>query len=273
MAGAVGLLLLLTALESGAEEGPEGAARAFARAATDSHVAVLPFSPLGAGDPREGRILSERFSSLLARQGVRLVERSLLPALFEERSLAVLLGPTDEYGRFSRAQAVVSGTFLDLGSRIEVHARLIETGTSAVLAAARFRLERDWSLPEEDLRDAPASPPPLPAEDCADARRRVDLLEESILDLKARYWSQQAREHGLSLDMVATRVGARMSQERLRESFAALLREQAAGGLPLDDSELRRFTAVDGAAFELHLRCLSGGLAQEGQVAARELGR
>ncbi|MFH1725776.1 MAG: FlgO family outer membrane protein [Elusimicrobiota bacterium] len=102
-----------------------------------------------------------------------------------------------------------------------------------------------------DLRDALAE-----EQGCVGASERIDTLQESILELKARYWALQAGKKGFSAKSLAVKPGAVIQDSRLRERFGRLLeRAVRAGSPPLTMSEVKRFVSADRRAFQLYLRC------------------
>lgn len=199
-------------------------------------------------------------------------------------------------GGLLQAEAVVTGTFATLGPTVEVHLRLVRLETGEVLAARDATLKREWlsgtllGMPvhsplstqdavadvlafqrEEGL--APREPAPsleaasavedpsalrdaLAPDSCRDAGRRIDALEASVLDLKARHWAVQVRRRGSSARGLPVQPGEVISDPALRGRFYELLKAAVERDAPsLGVSEIKRFIAADGEAYRLHALC------------------
>ncbi|HBL19022.1 MAG: hypothetical protein A2X36_13620 [Elusimicrobia bacterium GWA2_69_24] len=125
--------------------------------------------------------------------------------------------------------------------------------TPVSLASARasgggeFFQARSWA--DGDLRDSVA-------EQCTGVGERVDSLQESILELKARYWARRLRKPGFSSKSVPLKPGDLISDSALRSRFYELLQDETeAPGRPLSLSEIKRFISVDRRSFELLAAC------------------
>lgn len=126
-------------------------------------IAVIRFSYHN-GDVSSGSsIVSERLTTFMVeRGGAEVVERALLDKAMEEVRLGMtgLLDPatTQKLGKVLGVNAIVTGTLIDLEERrTEVNARLIETETGSILAAATARIHRTWEdLPRPPQARAPA---------------------------------------------------------------------------------------------------------------------
>lgn len=92
--------------------------------------------------------------------------------------------------------------------------------------------------------------------ECSDVTRRVNALEESILDLKARFWAFQLKD-GLSLSELSGNPGSTISDPELRRSLEERVKAYyaSAEAAPLSDSELKKFMLVNEQAFRLHQDC------------------
>lgn len=262
-------------------------ARDLGRAAASgkiARVAVLPFLPADGGRAADGWTISEKLLTQLVRSGrVQAVERSMLKPLFEEHKLGQTgaLDPQTikKLGRLLAADGIVMGSFVCLGTEIVVNARLVDAETGVILAASERRIERDWWLPglgapaarwqvevpapvfsvappviedavEVELRDAPASDP------CDAAPLRVDRLERQILDIKARYWALRLRK-GLDRRTLTSNPGSTISDPELKHEFYERMKawHQTRDIPELSPSEVKRFVAVDGKAYELARLC------------------
>ena len=263
-----------------------------ARAAGLERVAVLPLSAVGGGEDLEGRLQAERLITQLARLGrVQVVERAQMRRVMEEHALgqtgALDGGKLARIGRLLQAQAVLTGTFAALGDKVELNVRLVDVESGVILTAAQARFERqapaaalalfaapaflsaDQAVADvlaeqrgETVAEAVAEPAAFELEDsfakgdCRDAAGRVDALEASILELKARHWANIARMPGFSAAALSRRPAAVISAPALRGKFFDLLKKYAARpGPAMTMSEVQRFVSIDGRAFELHSRC------------------
>ena len=258
----------MLALACGARAGDyERLASQLARAARGSgvkRVAVLPFEGVGSKDSRAGRLIAERLvEPLAAETGVEVVERTLLESVLAEQRLQgsglVDKSALRELGRLLDADAVVVGAVASLrGDRAEIHARLINAESGRVLGAASARVEKDWTeSPLDDNGNWGPALPPLPsfelpllgawetrdavADDrCAAAGRTVEAEEQSLVELKARYWAQRLRG-GLDAGRLKRNPGSEIADAALRAKFYELLRrEGSAPGPVLTDSEIGR---------------------------------
>lgn len=256
-------------------------------------VAVLPFSPTDGSAPSEGSNISEKLVTQLVRAGkVKLVERSHLRKIMDEHYLA-RTGAVDQarqIGKVLSVDAVITGSFFASRDGVGIHSRLIAVETGLILAAREDRAERDWAVADKDavakaspLRGGARSVPipgfsvgipeltvPVPELvgddetlrdavadlDCADAAARVDRIEESILELKARYWAMQIRS-GEGLRKAKANPGSTISDPALKARFYRRMKDYHAAPATLDltADELRRFKEADERAFRLHHDC------------------
>lgn len=278
------ILLSMTAAPAlaGAELG--GMARELAsaaRAAGMQRVAVTGFDPANGRDDGTGAAISERLTVALARtRRVQAVERRLLPRLMEEHALG-RSGATSSAHRLGRVLPVdglITGTWIPAPGGVRLLARLVQVESGLIVGASEMELELDsppslisldpFSVPvpvlsapfpgEEAepslaaLRDAPASP----AGSCEDAADRVDALEESVLELKARYWAARLRA-GVDGRSIRSNPGSTITDPLLKRRFYERLKAWHASAEvpPLTPVEVRRFVQADGAAFALHRDC------------------
>lgn len=282
------LMLALAAARPAAADGYKTMARELAgqaRGAGVSRVAVLPFEPADGGSVRDGWNISEKLVTQLVRTGkVQALERSMLRALMDEHKLG-LSGALDpaklrKLGRVLSAEGIVTGSFVTIGREVVVNARLINTETGVIVAASERRAPRDWFdspslfvpapeftvdvpriVPEDsyglggareeaDLRDS------LADESCDDAATRVDQLENSILDVKARYWALRLKK-GLDMSTLKVNPGSTISDPELKQQFYDRMKSWYAQRRvpPLTPVEIKRFTTMDGQAYSLYRRC------------------
>jgi TolB-like protein len=238
-----------------------------ARSAGLRRVAVAPFeSARGAGDERGAALTETLIVALVSGGRVQAVERGLLGKLADEISLdktgAVRDGARREV-RLSPVDGLVVGRYQSDGRRIKFFARVVDAHTGVIVAAASAEVDED-SMPA-DVFDVPVPasrggfPPPdgeqlrdAPAEArCADAVRRVDALQEGVLELKARYWAFRLRLG------VAVNPGSTILNGGLRERFYERLRVWRAAERipPMSREELDRLADAEGRSYGLVRDC------------------
>jgi hypothetical protein len=224
------------------------------------------------------------------RQGrLQAVERSFLRKLVEEHSLgrSGILDPLTlrKVGKVFGVDGVITGSFVTLGSEALLNARFINVETGMILAAEECRVDREWLDPlglrvqaaesQEGSFDVPAPPffvpPPdldgwpkaegqlrdAPSDDpCEDASERVDRLESTILELKARYWALRLKK-GVSGRSLTSNPGSTITDPELKKQFYDRMRFwfQRNDVPELTPAEVKRFTAIDQRAFTLHHGC------------------
>ena len=232
-----------------------------ARAAKErgrTRLAILPFQVIGGKGSTSGRIVSERLvGPLMSDGGVEVVERAMLESVMREQRLqfsgAVDARSVKEIGKILDVDAVITGTVIALkDDRVEINARLIDTESAKILFAGETKVEQDWN--ESLFDDASwggSSWPPVPnfdlaasasAEDlaCLGAPGKVDALERSVMDLKARFWAQKLRA-GLDGATLARNPGSEIRNPQLRAEFYRNLRAQSsAAGADLSADEFSR---------------------------------
>ncbi|MFA6093932.1 MAG: FlgO family outer membrane protein [Elusimicrobiota bacterium] len=215
-------------------------------------IAVLPFQLAGGGSAGGGMALSERLLSRLVRsKGIEVVERTLLPDVVKELELnaqgSIDPSQVKQVGRILGVEALVVGTYLRLDRRdVEVHTRLIDAQTARILGTASAKVEEDWesggfwsasasvldvSPPELSgfpkmesdpvfLRDAVSEPV-----ECSGWERRVEQLQESNLEVKARYWAAQLRDPAFSPKGLTRNPGSDIRSLSMRRDFYARMDE------------------------------------------------
>lgn len=279
LAGLAMTLSLALAGRAGAAS-EQGIARSFSLAAVKAgttRVAVLPFRPSDGSQSREGRMLADRLAVRLAQQdSLTVVERSSLEDIMKEHYRGQV-GAFDEkklagLGRLLQAQAVVVGSFVGVGRKVELQLRLVALESGAILAAAELRLRREpsWELPGlfsattpitagdaaaealayqrgESLFAWSRAESPKPAlqrasqglrdpasgaRSCRDYARRADELQRGVLELKARYWAAQTRRRTVSAKTLRVQPDSMISNPALRERFLELMRRHAAAPGP-----------------------------------------
>lgn len=278
-------LMLLTLTAAPALAGTElgSVARELAAAAHSAglkRVAVAGFDAATGRDDGTGAALSERLTVALARtRRVQAVERRLLPRLMEELALdrSGAVASRHRLGKVLPVDGLVTGTWIPAPGGVRLLARLVQVESGLIVGASETELELDtppslsvldpFDVPVPDLtagfpdevpapllvlRDAPASPEPA----CDDAPARVDALEESVLELKARYWAARLKA-GVDGRSLRSNPGSTITDPLLKRRFYERLKVWHASEEvpPLSASEVRRFVQADGAAFALHRDC------------------
>lgn len=279
LAGAL-LLLAAAARPALAADAMRGLGRELAdaaRAAGLKRVAVSRLDSSRGTDNGEGALLTERLTTALVRSGkVQAVERTLLPKLMEERSLArtgALEADGSEGSRLSRVDGIVMGTYRSSGKVVRLVLRVVDSRTGVIVGAVEGELEREgasvisdmdpfdvpvpvlggrFDFEAGDQRDAVADT----ASRCAGAEARVNALEASILDIKARYWARRLKD-GLPASELKVNPGSTIPDPALKARFYDALRrwfheDEVA---PLTSAEVSRFVKADGEAYSLHQEC------------------
>ncbi len=128
-------------------------------------LAVLEF-PYAGGKASEGPVVvQERLTTALAQnKKITLIERGLLKKVLGELNLEAS-GAIDEdtvkkLGKMLGADAIVTGTLNDLkGDKSEINARVVETETARILAAASLTIKKTWK-DAAVTANPPVNPPP-----------------------------------------------------------------------------------------------------------------
>ena len=125
--------------------------------------AVLPFAYADGRSSPGGRIVADGLATAIAEQSrAALVERDQLDKMLEEMKLgvtgAISSGTAVQAGKLVGAKYLVVGTLDEVSEeRVEVHARLIETESGVVRAAAKGEVRRTWRDGDVPVN----SPPPI----------------------------------------------------------------------------------------------------------------
>ncbi|MFA6093496.1 MAG: FlgO family outer membrane protein [Elusimicrobiota bacterium] len=281
----------LSSAPAQAANGFKAIAKEFVRAADGkvSRVAVLPFEPADGSSPAEGWNISEKILTQMVRRGrIQAVERSFLRKIMDEHYLGRIgiLNPATlkKIGQILSADAIVTGSFVTLGSEAVVNARFIDIETGVILAAEERRVDRDWfdqgaaSFPDSSLTQDPgflglsaasAADAPLIAASgsadlrdsisengCTDAAERVDGMERRILDLKARFWAIQLRK-GVDLSGLKQNPASTISDPFLKKQFYEKMNTwYSRERIPeLTSFEVKRFVETDRVAYTLYREC------------------
>jgi TolB-like protein len=230
-----------------------------AKAHGRSRVAILPFQVIGGKGSTSGRIVSERLVGPMTAGGeVEVVERAMLESVMREQQLqfsgVVDARSVKEIGKVLNVDAVITGTVIALkDDRVEVNARLIDTESAKILFAAETKVEQDWneSLFDDAGWGGGTAWPPVPSFDlaanasaadwgCLGSTERIDELERSVTDLKARFWAQKLRA-GLDGASLKRNPGSEIRNTEIRADFYKSLRAHvSAAGPDLTDDEFSR---------------------------------
>lgn len=290
------LLLIVAATPSAHAGSMRGLARELMKQARHSglaRVAVLPLEPGPGGEKADGWILSERLLTQLVRAGgIQAVERTLLDRVMSEHRLgrtgALDAAGMKSLGRLMAVDAIVTGSFSIADGQAVVTARLIDIQTGLIVAAEEQELKRDWVSTPEPAAAAPIEtlsrseiivPSPVfeveapeiprgdflemrdvlsdkPASACTSAEERINSLESSILEIKARYWAQRLLT-GLDLKTLKSNPGSTIPDPDLRHRFYTRMKEwYDLKHVPaLNKAEVKRFVALDGEAYRLSQEC------------------
>jgi hypothetical protein len=190
-------------------------------------------------------------------------------------------GALKKLGKIFSVEAVVTGSFVTLGRETVLNARLIDIESGVIIAAAESAVERQWFDSQESILasgnssalwiPAPAfdvDVPPLPQNDflelrdapnepsCENASRRIDELEEKILDIKARHWAARLKE-GVASTSLKVNPGSTISDPALRKSFYDRMKYwyQMENTPRLTPAEVRLFVSIDEKAYSLYREC------------------
>lgn len=257
-------------------------------------MAVLPFRPLDNSSKKQGLYLAEKFTTYLAQTGdVLVVERALLEDLQSEHHLAQIgfLDPEHlaRLGRLLQAEAVVLGSFVSIGSTVEINVRLIHLESGVILEAGRQRIKgrlfNDYGTFPTPMRITSANaieevwafqrgtpvrkpkytrtksthrsraPTTSQREKCRFSKERINSLIGSIVDLKARYWAHQVRKARLprsTLHKPSQGIPDPALQARFHELVDIAAENKSP---PLTMTEMKRFLTADREAFILNLQC------------------
>jgi TolB-like protein len=274
------LLLAAAAAQAEAADSMRGLGRELAdaaRAAGLTRVAVSQLDSSQGVDKGEGAQLTERLTTALVRSGkVQAVERSLLPKLMEERSLArtgALEADASEGSRLARVDGIVMGTYRSSGKVVRLVLRVVDYRTGVIVGAVEGELEREGGAVVADMDpfNVPApvldqkfdfesfGPRDAVAETlsrCTGVETKINALEESILDIKARYWARRLKE-GLPASELKVNPGSTIPDSSLKARFYATLRRWYDMEVvpSLTEAEVTRFVKADGEAYSLHQEC------------------
>lgn len=248
--GALSLALLGLAKPASADA-YERLAGELSRSALDAgtrRVAVLPFQASGGGRVSGGLAISERLvSRLVSQRGLEVVERTLLDGVYKELELGsrgvVDASQARQMGRVLGVQAIVTGSFFNVGAgTLEVHARLIDAENARILGASSVRVKQEWQeegmslgsgwtwdIQPPRLEDFPVVrllPDPFKDEtDCSGWEGRVDGLQASTLELRARYWAGRLREPGFRVSDLRRNPGSDIRSLSARQGFYKRVKE------------------------------------------------
>jgi TolB-like protein len=205
-------------------------------------VAVLPFRVVGTGG-NAGTFVAEKLTGpLLASDQIEVVERAMLETVLREQRLQAS-GATDsrsikELGKVLGVDAIVTGTILALkNDRVELNARLIDAETARVLSAPSAQVEKEWDesvaatvfdvqVPPLGNMETPDMKDSLNGDDtnCLSARSRATQIDESLVDLKAKYWAARLRSPGFSRASLKQNPGSEIENPGVKAEFMEKLK-------------------------------------------------
>jgi len=171
-------------------------------------IAVLPFPYHDGGTSSGSTEISERLTTrLVGRNGIVVIERSLLDKVFDEMKLektgAVDPDTAKQLGKVLGVEAIVTGTLIDLqDEKTEVNARLIKTETGEVFTACTQEVERTWK--DSPRKKAPVANTSAGSQTVlAAAGKEQEFNEEQppealalSLDNRLVYWKQRFKNAG-----------------------------------------------------------------------------
>lgn len=254
------MAVALCACPARAADDVKALAKAIAGAAAAQkikRVAVVPFTGPRGTASYSGSVVSERLVvQILARGELDVVERRFLEKVLEEQRLGVFgimdPGTVKTLGKVLGVDAILTGTVVELkGEKVEVNARLVNTETAQVLAAATAKTDKDWEeRPHTEEAATWIVPvPELPGDAASSGngsacRAKVDAVERRLLDFKARYWAERLKDPTFSLRSLKQNPGTEIKDVELRAEFYKLLRQRydapSATLSPMERAELGR---------------------------------
>ncbi len=160
--------------------------------------------------------------------------------------LKVALKPAAEQ-RASRD--IRSGFF---GSVVDADARPARSKKDTAALRAAFGISSKDSVA---MRDAVASRDAVANPSCQSAQARVDGIENSVLDLKARSWALKLKDGSDSAETAVAEAG--LTDQRLKEKFASRLDQwsEVKRIPPLTPSESRKLEDAENKVIDLIRRC------------------
>lgn len=252
---AAAILALAAPPPSAAEDAYKKMANDIARYSTDKNVknlAVLGFSRKARTSREESDYVSEKLlSSLVASGKVKLLERSQLGKVLEERKLAAAGVTEEEEGaerKINPSDAIIVGTIFGTKEHLKIIAKIVDPLTGAVLHTVEAETERQWDMLEDkngfefdvpdlrviaemfaeedvrpelvDFRDAPAG---LNTDSCNARRARLAAMQSVALEAKAKYLVVQMRSPGFSSGKLTRNPGGEIKDAGDRRKFYAML--------------------------------------------------
>lgn len=242
---------------SAAEDVYKKMANDFAKYSTDKkvkNVTVVGFSRKARTSREESEYFSEKLLSCLVASGkVKLLERSQLDKVLEERKLSAS-GVAEENAeggnkKIDPSNAIIVGTIFGTSKYLKIIAKMIDPLTGAVLHTVEGQTERQWEiLPERpefefevpdlrvvaamfaeedlnpeftDFRDSPAS---LNTDSCNTRRARLASMQAAALEAKAKYWALQMRDPDFKSSKLTRNPGGEIKDAGARRNFYAMLK-------------------------------------------------
>ena len=113
-------------------------------------IAVTDLKPLYGDMGNLGTFIAEELTSLLGRQGVRLLERRLIDESLKELRLnqSDLVDPRSakRFGRFTGTELLLLGTMTEFEKTIKINARLVDIETLDVVSTGEVLISKDRQL-------------------------------------------------------------------------------------------------------------------------------
>lgn len=124
---------------------------AVAKSASQTKIAIIPFSYVDKRVSDGGSVVSERLTTRIVKlKKFLVIERSLLETVLKEQNLQtsglVDAETAKQLGKILGVDAVINGTLLDVeDGMVEVNARLIKTDTAEMMTSASVQVKKIWS--------------------------------------------------------------------------------------------------------------------------------
>lgn len=214
-------------------------------------VAVVPFQGVLGKQSYAGSVIGERLlSHIIALGAIEVVERNLLKSVMREQRLESygIIDPNTvkALGKILGVDAIVTGTVIELkNDKVEINARLIDAQTAKVLAASIVKVDKEWS--DFPVEEGVAWNVPVPELDddndvkvpeltggskssdfwetsCGSVKEKVDQMENSLIDLKARYWALKLKDRNFSTASLKRNPGSEIANTEIRGRFYNQLR-------------------------------------------------
>lgn len=242
---------LLSGLPARAAKGPyRFMASALAEGAKNKHkqrVVVSGFFTEAGRSNRSCSIVGARLTSeLAARPGIEILERAkpeASPGQRAGRNGILDAAAIKKIGASTGAEAVVTGTVIELGEgKLEVHARLAETGNGRVLKSITTTVRKDWKeekmgewgdldfdeeINEDSLSEMlPEDPDPQPEKEvCGKLSEEEISLVKQCIELKARKTAYDMKTGALDMHKLTRNPGSEIQDAGLKDLFYTRMKD------------------------------------------------